>query len=558
MSSLGMQHPSDEQLLYFADGEMAAAATDHIRGHLKACWQCRHELEEIEETISECVRYRKVVLDTCLPSPPQPWFDIYPRLAKIDELETRQRLMARILEPLTAIWNRPRRWAPAVAMIVAIAVVVQQFREAPSVQAAELLRKAVAATDSRPRATRRIRIRTRTQGLTRVLGGSGTSARKSPEAGSALGLESLFAAAHYSWDDPLSAKSFAAWRNQLPDKRDEVTREPDHYQLRTSTDSGELAEATLKLSTVDLHAVESTLQFRDHGWVEISELPDAPAPSMDAPSRVAVAVPTLPARPSASQPPLEAQPWLATPGEELAVLAALHHIGADLGEPIEVTRAGGEILVTGTEIGLDRQQAIREELHALPRVTLRFSAESAVQSPMPEERSSSRISVAAGTGPLQAEMERRLGGRAPFEQLADQVFDMTDQFMSRAHALRRLAQRFPAGVEAQMTADERKLLEQLRRDHARAFADNVTGVEDRIRAALGTTIKETQSTNAAGLWQDETEPLFVEARNVETLLVAVLGTSPDQINSADLPAKTAASLAQLRSRAESYEHLTDR
>jgi len=553
-----MQHPTDEQLLYFADGEMAAAATDHIRGHLKACWQCRHELEEIEETISECVRYRKVVLDTCLPSPPQPWFDIYPRLAKIDELETRQRLMARILEPLTAIWNRPRRWAPAVAMIVAIAVVVQQFREAPSVQAAELLRKAVVSAGSRPRAARRIRIRTRTLGLTRVIGSSGTPAKKSSEADSLLGLESLFQAAHYSWDDPLSAQSFAAWRDQLPDKRDEVTREPDHYRLRTSTESGELAEATLKLSTVDLHAVESTLQFRDHELVEISELPDAPVPSLDTPNRVAAAVPTLPARPPAPTPLSEALPGLATPGEELAVLAALHRIGADLGEPIEVTCTGGEILVVGTEIGLDRQQAIREELHSLPRVTVRFSAESAVQSPVPEERSSSRISVAAGTGPLQAEMERRLGGRAPFEQLADQVFDMTDQFMSRAHALRRLAQRFPAGVEAQLTADERKLLEELRQEHARAFAENVTGVEDRIRSALGMTFKEMQPVSAPGLWQDETEPLFVEARNVETLLVAVLGTSPDQINSADLPAKTAASLAQLRSRAESYEHLTDR
>ena len=424
-------------------------------------------------------------------------------------------------------------------------------------QAAEVLRKAVAAADSRPRATRRIRIRTRTQRLTRVVGGSGTSAKKSSGADSLLGLESLFEAAHYSWDDPLSAQSFAAWRDQLPDKRDEVTREPDHYQLRTSTESGELAEATLKLSTVDLHAVEGTLQFRDHELVEISELPDEPAPSLGASSRVAAAVPTLPARPSASIPPSEARPGLATPGEELAVLTALHRIGADLGEPIEVTRAGGEILVTGTEIGLGRQQAIREELHAMPRVTVRFSTESATENFAPE-RSSSRISVGAGTGPLQVDMERRLGGRAPFEQLADQVFDMTDQFMSRVHALRRLAQRFPADVEAQMTAGERKLLEQIRQDHARAFAENVTGVEDRIRSALGITFNESRPASAAGLWQDETEPLFVEARNAETLLVALLGTSPGQITSADLPAKTAESLAQLRSRAESYEHLTDR
>jgi len=549
-----MRHPTDEQLLHFADGEMTARASDDIRGHLRACWQCRHELEEIEQTISECVRYRNIVLDTCLPSPPQPWFDIYPRLARIDELQIRQRWMTRILEPLAAVWSRPRRWVPAIAMIVMIAVVVQQFRQAPAVQAAELLRKAVAAVDSRPRTARRIRVRTRTQHLTRVIDGSGTSVSKSSDAGSLAGLESLFQAAHYSWEDPLSAKSFAAWRDQLPDKRDEVNLNPDHYLLRTSTDSGELAEATLKLSTVDLHAVEGVLQFRNSERVEISELPDSAEPSLDASSRVAAAATTLPARPSKSIPRLEAQPGLATPGEELAVLEALHRLGADLGDPIEVTRSGGEILVTGTGIGLDRQQEIREKLRTMPRVTVSLSSEPA-ESLAPDEGSSSRISVGAGMGPLQAEMERRLGGRAPFEQLADQTFDMADRFMSRAHALRRLAQRFPSDIEAQLTPGERKLLERLRQEHAGALVENVAGVEGRLRTALGVTLEDTEAVGVSGHWQDETEPLFAAARHAEIMLVTLLGASPDQNQSPDLPAQTAASLAQLRQRAENYEHL---
>jgi len=238
------------------------------------------------------------------------------------------------------------------------------------------------------------------------------------------------------------------------------------------------------------------------------------------------------------------------------VLAALHRLGADLGDPIELTRAGGEILVTGTGIRLDRQEEIREQLRTMPRVTVRFSSEPAAESPAPEERSSSRISVGAGAGPLQLEMERRLGGRAPFEQFADQSFDMTDRFMARAHALRRLAQRFPQGVEAQMTAGDRKLLEQLRQEHASALVENVSGVEDRLRSALGVTREDTEALSASGPWQDETEPLFVAARHAESMLVALLGASPDQTQSPELPAQTAASLAQLRRRAENYEHLT--
>src|ERR1700722_4619327 len=103
MSRLRARHPNDEQLLRCADGEITAPQTEEIRSHLKACWQCRSELEGIEQTIGECVRYRNIVLDACLPPPPQPWFDIYPRLTRIDESERRHRLIGRFLAPLAAV-----------------------------------------------------------------------------------------------------------------------------------------------------------------------------------------------------------------------------------------------------------------------------------------------------------------------------------------------------------------------------------------------------------------------------------------------------------------------
>ena len=83
MSNLKLRHPSDDQLLHFADGELPPPQAGEIRNHLTACWQCRTELEEIESTIGECVRYGKV-LETCLPPPPAQWFDIYRHLDSID------------------------------------------------------------------------------------------------------------------------------------------------------------------------------------------------------------------------------------------------------------------------------------------------------------------------------------------------------------------------------------------------------------------------------------------------------------------------------------------
>ncbi len=82
----------------------------------------------------------------------------------------------------------------------------------------------------------------------------------------------MFESAHYYWQDPLSAKSYQTWHDQLAEKRDRVTEEKDSFRILTDTSSGELMEATLKLSAPDLRPVEERLEFRNREWVEISEV----------------------------------------------------------------------------------------------------------------------------------------------------------------------------------------------------------------------------------------------------------------------------------------------
>ncbi len=556
MSDLAMQHPADDQLLRFVDGELPDAHSAEILNHLRACWQCRSELGEIERTIGECVRYRKIVLDHCLPPPPAPWFDIYARLAAIDESSRRRHLVHRMLESLGATLRNPSRWVPATAIVVLIAFVVEQFRQAPSVRAAELLHKAVAAADSRPATPRRIQIRTRAQRLTRVVR-SGSLAKAGAGADSMAGLESLFRAAHYSWEDPLSAKSFSEWRDQLTDRRDEVTSEGDRYRLRTTTGSGELVEAVLELSSQDLRAVEGTLQFRNRERVEISELPDVPVPNPEASKEAAEAAPVLPPSPPQPDQPAGLRRRATTPGEELQVMAALHRLGADLGDPIDVTGSGDHILVTGMGITPERQQEIRDELKAMPRVTLRFPLPSA-EAFGRDGPGASSISVRPGGGPWQAELEKQLGGRAAFEQFSDRVLQLTDAFMSRAHALRRLAERFPSDREAQMTPEQRQLLASLCREHAEALLQNVIDVQGRLEPvlAMGVPAGATRDSTTSGNWQDRAEELAGAARHFETSLVSVLGGAPSETRSPELMAELVETLAQLRNLAENYERLT--
>ena len=244
-------------------------------------------------------------------------------------------------------------------------------------------------------------------------------------------------------------------------------------------------------------------------------------------------------------------------------MAAHHRIGADLGDPVEVTRAAGQILVTGMGIAPGRQREIRDELRAMPRVTVRFSepsfSEPLLSEPSAEAAAGSPgvISVSPTNSRLQTELEKQLGGRAAFEQFADRVFEMTDAFMSRAHALHRLAERFPTDMEAQMTLPQRQLLRRLRREHAAALLRHVADVQGHMQpllAGLGEPAGAAPVAMPSGSWQDATEQLFIEARRTETMLVAMLGN--DDAQSQELPAQVAAGLAQLRNRAESYAGLT--
>lgn len=532
-----LRHPGEEALLRYADGELPGRAARHVREHLKACWQCRAELEEIQAVVAECVRYRGNVLQAHLPPPPEPWADLYTKFAEIDARPLTWREQAARVIRFPA--RHARRWMPVAAVLALMALVYNEFRETPAVQAAQLLRKAAAAETSRPPAPRRIQIRTRRHKLTRVVG---TPAAQPAENGEAASLEQLFRAANYNWEDPLSVSAFQRWRDGLPEKRDEVARLEDGYEVRTVTEAGELAEASLKLSAPDLRPVETRLEFRNREWVEITEL-EAPAPEP-----VAAAAP-----PPAAAPPEKAAappPPPATLGDELRVLAALHGVGADLGDPVEVTRVGGRILVSGVGVAPERREQIRHVLGGVPKVELRFSEPPAAEELDPRE--GVETTVSAEVLNLHARLEKQVGGRAPFERLSARLLDSSDAMMSRAYALRRLAQRFPREVESELAPAEREMLRVLAREHAAMLAKQA-GEMDRLLApllvAIGGTAGEAPVVSAEA-WQPASEPLFRAARRVETLLAVMLGAAPGETPAADLPSQLLAGLARLRAYAE--------
>ena len=260
------------------------------------------------------------------------------------------------------------RWALSGAAVLALCfVLIQQLRETPKVEAAVLLQKAVRASESRhPAAIRRLRITTRTGQMTRVLGAAYKPAARETE------IARLFDAAHYDWNDPLSAQSYSAWRAQLPHFQDAIASQPNSYDIKTTTEDSELLSATLKLRTTDLEPLEGRFEFRNRDWVEMTELVDQ---QTNPASIVAGTTGGMPRQPGVPPGPVYVPPEAAEPpafSEELQVVAALHQLGADLGDPLEISREGRQVLVSGTGIPPQRQQQIHGLLDRLPHVVVRF------------------------------------------------------------------------------------------------------------------------------------------------------------------------------------------
>ena len=555
------QHIEEDELMRYADGEMPARTAREIRSHLEACWQCRTGLAELQKVISDCVRYRKDLLQVYLPSPPARWGDIYQGFAEIDasrnEVPLFLRIRASLRLRLQAVEiHAPARWAITGLAIMMAGILCFQLLQSTSLQAAELLRKAAVAADARPAKPRLIQIKTSKHLMTRRL----NSAVSVSSSEAATEIQALFRAARYNWDDPLSIRSYQDWRGGLADKQDDVTQiidqTPDQsvYRIHTATATGNLAQATLTLRTLDLQPVHERFDFRDREWMEVSELPDDAAPASDVIARNPHAGAIQPPLAPSSEPAKISQ---ATAGEELQVFAVLHRLGADLGDPIEVTRERNQIVVAGVGIAQDLQDQLHKALAAVPNVVVRFS-EPAAPATGYAQPATPAMPAKSNSQPFQARIEQQIGGRRNFEQFSSQLLDMTEAMMSHAYALRRLADRFSRDLEASLSVADRRVLQSLNREHTSAIKQQTAQMEQLLKPVLlplgGISPGATTSRVHSVSWQPATEELFQNARNVEALLAVMLGVTPGSSN-AQLSSEVLLSVSQLQASADAYGQL---
>jgi len=498
-------HISDADLIRFADGELSVKAVTATETHLRTCRKCGTRLDELKRGADSYDLYHAQLLRPSLELP-QAWSSVAERLTA-PKTQRRQ-----------AFPTATMRWAAAAALVCCCLVITWfLYRESPTRRMQQLLTRAAVAPTPRHR-----RVEIIANGLTwyRPARLEGESAHR--PATDERGLEetrALFAKANYSWDDPLSARSFAAWRRNLPSRRDHVFSIQDgpginrFYRLQTETPAGVLRMAALTLRADTLSPVKGAFHFEHQTNVTIEDAGEMPEP----PGKLE----TQNNRPLARRALVKE----VGPAEELRVFAALDAIGADVGELVSVDIAASkqQIIVAGVGLSPDRERQIRQAVAGMPNTEARFTSGQATA--LASRSATAGSSAPAGVdAPLRHTLEQKAGGAQQFQAIVDKVLDASSAILQRAHALYVLAEKFSPPVASQFGQPEQETLRSLRRRHAIAIEQATAELKGALVPLLNTTAAapdETQNQRNTS-WELGAAQLYEEAKALDGSLGRIL------------------------------------
>jgi hypothetical protein len=566
-----VSHLTDELLLLAADGELSASEANRVRLHLEACWSCRVRQEKVQEAITSIVEYRDLIVQPHLPPSRAGRAMFAAHLEQVAKEAGRPSWRNHFLGILRSAvaHEMPSRaaWVAAAVIAMVVSLFVGKLLTPTTVSAGELLRKAQASeirslrSVNQPVIYQKLRIRVGAHSVTRKIYRDTVGNRKASqiEAGEASvsAAQNTFRSSGFDWDNPLSAAAYDTWRNGLSNKHDEVRVLPQGLlELKTTSDGGPVREASLTVRSADYHPVEEGIVLQDSQRIEIAEL-NYQVFELENVSLALFATPPpllLPTLKSSASVPLgPSETDLAE--SELEVRLALHSAQADLGEEIEIERAGQhEIVVTGLAQNAKRKEELLSALQGIPFAQSRLqTVDEAVAKQSPDKLSGRPLLVTVETTPLlDKELKARFPNSAERADFVDQTLSLAQVPAARSWALRRLADRYTPRELALLSHASRQKFEALLSDHVAALLLDVTKLQAQLDKILPPVITADSAVNSVQNpqdddWRGSVRRTHSSIQTVnEEVAVLVAGSAPDSLDSKTLEQQLRASLAQLQ------------
>ena len=492
--SLVFDHISDELLICAADGELAGAETAIIRAHLEACWHCRVRMEKIERAIEDLVDYRAALVIPYSSRRDGSRAIFIARLCQYASEFAPRPAWRNLLERLATFAGAlvaPRiAWAGAL-LALSLAIFLARVAVSPTVSANAVLERArisekmTRASVQHPVVYQKLRIHSRAGTVTRTIYRDLFSGRKSESSDASqvtlTGLQTRMQEVNVDWQDPLSIESFLAWHASVSERSDDVTRANGGLLVvHTKVLNGplSLSGVDLTLRDGDYHAIAETLRFQDEN-IEMSEVDfsvlafESVDPAIfETPSSPQPAA--IPVRPTVSAPSISDLVHA-----EAEARVALHMLGADLGEPIDISSDGKEVLVSGLVDTSERKQDLLQALQTIPHLRSNLvSATEAAEKTDPLALKDDKPVVAVESAPLlERELHATFPGPEAQTKFVNDVLETAMNAAGRAWSLRRLSDRYTKDIGSRLDMPTERKVELLIRDDARLLQQELNKLQ---------------------------------------------------------------------------------
>jgi hypothetical protein len=556
-------HLSDEDLIRSLDGELSSRQSGKIDAHLLSCWSCRGRKHVIEEGIRDLVDYQNAVAAPYLPPSMEQRAIFIARLNSMASEIERPWQWNRVLGPVLQFFKlHPVNQVAQIAAILLLAasgMVAYLVRSSSVVSADELLNRSTASyaktleTTPEPIIVQKLHVQIGREALTRTIyrdiAHNRATSRTEANGTGEERAKAAYAKSSLDWNSPLEPQVYRHWLEGHSRSRERVVQSGvNQLTLQTEFSSGPVAEANLTVRTTDYHAIEESIRFEDQSEIEIAEVSYDVIPFASLPEEVF----GFPLAPVLARIPAQPALRVLTPtnaelvSAEVQAESALHALGGDLGEQIDISIQPGQgVLIDGVVSDDARRQrllaALGDILHT--RVRLLTVDEAVQQSEATSSAGGSRtatpsVQVMVATPPL---LDAQLNSRFPDKDqriaYVNQALSLAQLASARAWALNRLADRHPSPDIALLDETTRRDLQALLIDHVSVLREDLSSLQNQLAEILSRSSNTPAANTATPIdagdgaesqkdWRGRIRRVHSSTEAIHEAVVTLLTTSP--------------------------------